>query len=435
MDPHTATHTLQIPLTDYPCVVIAGGGFAGLELIQQLKGEPLQVVLLDRNNYFTFQPLLYQVATSGLEANSVAYPFRRITRRAENVSFRMAEVERVDPDDKVVQTSIGRLPYDYLVLATGSKPVYFGLDEERLLPLKSVPHALEMRNFLLAKFEEALEANGDGEKRALMNIVVVGGGPTGVELAGALGEMKQHVLAKDYPELDFDCTQIFLLEGEERLLPAMSEASGEKARAFLEELGVTIKLRALVEDYDGEKVHFGDESIVTKNLIWTAGVQAAPPEGLSDADFSKGNRLQVDRHSRAGAYRDIFAVGDLATMSTEAYPHGHPMLAPVAIQQAKRLAKNLVRISQGQDPEPFIYNDKGAMATVGRNRAVVDLPNFSFQGALAWFVWMLVHLMSLVGFRNRAVVLVNWMYNYFTYDRALRLIIGREKEAEEITTA
>lgn len=414
---------LQIPASPHRRVVIAGGGFAGLEIIKSLKHKPLQVVLFDRHNYFTFQPLLYQVATSGLEANSVAYPYRRFTRGGRNLFFRMAEVEEIDAEHQILKTSLGCITYDYLILATGSMPKYFGLDQHRLMPLKSVPDALKMRNFLLSKFEQALEAERVTERRSLLNVVVVGGGPTGVELAGALAEMKKYVLPKDYPELDLRGMNIYLLEGEDRLLPAMSREASEKSHKFLVELGVTVLLKSLVKEYDGEKVSFGDQEIPTKNLIWTAGVKANLPQGIPAAEFKQSGRVAVDRYMRVKGYNHIYAVGDLAWMSTPDFPDGHPMLAPVAMQQGQLLAENLLKLEAGKKAKQFEYNDKGSMATVGRNRAVVDLPRWKFQGAFAWFVWMFVHLMSLVGFRNRVVVFINWMYNYFTSDRALRLII------------
>ena len=420
-------------------LVIIGGGFAGMELAKALSNQPYRVTLLDRNNYFTFQPLLYQVATSGLEPNSVAYPLRRLFQNSDNISFRMMEVERIDPDLKKIYSDKGTLSYDYLVIATGTRPNFFGLERDQLLPLKSVPQALHLRNHILENFEEALTANDGEEKQSLVNFVVVGGGPTGVELAGALGEMKKFVLPRDYPGLDFDCMNIYLFEGLERLLPSMSEEASEKAKDFLEELGVSVHLNTLVKEYDGRQIDTGNGRLLTRNLIWAAGVKAAPPDGLDEQQRDNA-RLAVDEYQKLKGCQDIFCVGDVAGMITEDFPEGHPMLAPVAIQQGRHLAKNLLRMHSGKPLVPFRYTDRGTMATVGRNRAVADLDRFKFQGVFAWFVWMFVHLITLVGFRNKLVVLINWTYSYFTYDKALRLILSAgeaeremKKQKEELT--
>lgn len=417
---------MNIPTSKNKRIVIIGGGFAGIELAKALKNKPFQVVLFDRNNYFTFQPLLYQVAMSGLEANSVVYPFRHLFRGRKNFYFRMANVRQIDTERREIETDIGSLRYDYLVLATGSRPRFFGLNPDQLLPLKSIPQAIGMRNFLLTHFERALDLTNDTLEKSHLNIVVVGGGPTGVELAGALGEMKKQVIPKSYPELDPSKMKIYLLEGQSRLLPTMSEEASGAAERYLKELGVITRLNALVNDYDGELVHFNEETIRSKNLIWTAGVEGAAVPGVEDARAGKSNRIAVDDFHRVRGYRNIFAVGDVAKMKTDAFPNGHPMLAQAAIQQGKHLARNLSKMAGGEEPEAFVYNDKGAMATVGRNRAVVDLPKFKFQGMFAWFVWMFVHLVSLIGFRNKLVTMVNWIYNYFTYDRSLWFIMRSE---------
>ncbi len=421
---------MNVPDTNLKRVVIVGGGFAGMELAKKLSGKPFQVLLLDRNNFFTFQPLLYQVATSGLEPNSVAYPFRKLIRKRDNVFFRMAEVTQVFPAEMRVETSIGSIDYDYLVIASGSAPNFFGLEPSNLLTLKSLNNALDMRNHILREFEHALEREQPEVRKALVNIVIVGGGPTGVELAGAFAEMKKHVLAKDYPQLDLDLMHIHLIEGMDRLLPAMSEAASQKAKIFLENMGVQIWLNELIEEYDGKQVEVDGNVIPIRTLIWTAGVQGARIEGVDDFEEEvKGNRIPVDQFNRVdanGLGERIFAIGDIASMSSEELPRGHPMLAPVAIQQGKHLGKNLLRINQGKPLLPFKYKDNGTMATIGRNRAVADLPFIKLQGVLAWFIWMFVHLFSLVGFRNKLITVINWTYNYFTYDRALRLIIRKK---------
>ncbi len=427
---------LNIQPTDQKHLVIIGGGFAGLELAKRLKGKSIRVTLIDRNNYFTFQPLLYQVATGGLEPNSVAYPFRQLFRNAGNVKFRMAEVERVDPVRKMIFTNSGSLRYDELVMASGSRPNFFGLEADLLYPLKSLPNALAMRNWLLNKFESAIKTPDPQKRSAILNIVIVGAGPTGVELAGALGEMKKFILPKDYPEVDPDEMRIILVEGLEQVLPAMSKVSGKKAEKYLKTLGTEIHLNHLVKEYDGEKVNIAGERIPTYNMIWTAGVGGNAPDGFEGEQY-KNRRIKVDEFHRVLGYRDTYAIGDLAAMETEAFPKGHPMLAPVAIQQGKHLGNNIVRKLNGKSPEPFQYNDRGTMATIGRNKAVAEIGRVKFQGFLAWIAWMGLHLITLVGFRNKLVVMINWVYNYFRYDKSLRMIIKNysalsEKEAQRV---
>ena len=413
---------MQIPSSSLPRIVVVGGGFAGLELIRQLKNKPFQVVLIDRNNYFTFQPLLYQVATAGLELASVVYPFRRILRRHNNVHFRLAEGTKVDPEKHTLTTSIGEISYDYLVVATGSRPVFFGLPPERLITMKTTEDALYMRNTVLTEFERAVDATDNQKKEQLINLVIVGGGPTGVELAGAFAEMRKYVLPRDYPAIDLNRMKIYLVEGLDRLLPAMSEEASRSAKKFLEKMGVSVRLNQMIQEYDGKQVHIDDETVPTHNLIWTAGVKANRPGGLTNQIDTKTDRMVVDRVNRVVGYTGIYAIGDVAAMVCDDYPTGHPQLAPVAIQQGKHLAKNLVKLQRGQTAEFFTYQDKGTLATVGRNKAVADLPFGKTQGTMAWFLWMLIHLLTLVGFRNKLITLVNWMYGYFRYDRALRII-------------
>lgn len=414
---------LNLPETNFPRVVIIGGGFGGLELAKNLCGKEVQVIVIDKHNYHTFQPLLYQVATGGLEPDSIAIPFRKIFRKYSNLIFRMAEVEAVDTSNNILQTSIGEIKYDYLVIATGSATNFFGLKEieQNAMPMKSIPEALNLRSLILQNFEKSLLVQDVDERNALMNMVVVGGGPTGVETSGALGELKKHVLPSDYPELDIRNMKIHLIEQSPKLLANMSEEASASSLDFLKKFDVQIWLNTGVKSYDGKNVFLdNDKILLSRTLIWTAGVKGNPINGLN-ASFS--NRIKVDECNRVEGFNNIFAIGDVAAIINELYPKNHPMVAPVAIQQGKQLGKNLIRLFKKQTLQKFIYKDKGTMATVGRNKAVVDTRFLKTQGTLAWFIWMFVHLMSLVGFRNRLVVFVNWAWNYFSYDRGVRLII------------
>jgi NADH dehydrogenase len=419
--------TDQIAHSGLPQVVIIGGGFGGIELAKKLRHKPVRVVLLDRNNYHTFQPLLYQVASGGLGADAIAHPFRKIFQDQKNIIFRMAEVESIDRMNKKVMTSIGAFPYDYLVLATGSTTNFFGNKgfEEWSMQLKTIPQALDLRSLILQEFEFALSATGSKELEVLMNFVVVGGGPTGVELAGALSELKRFILPVDYPELDAKKMSIYLVEAGDKLLGTMSPESSEKSAEFLRNMGVNVMLSTSVKSYDGVNVTLSDGQVIrSRSLIWSAGVMGATVTGFDAAQLLKGNRYKVDVYNHLEGHNDIFAIGDVAGMITEETPKGHPMVAPVAMQQAKLLSKNLMKKIEGKtDLMPFKYKDQGSMATVGRNKAVVDLPFIKFQGFFAWFVWMFVHLMSLVGFRNKLIVFINWMWNYLSYENAIRLII------------
>ncbi|MGB0929552.1 MAG: NAD(P)/FAD-dependent oxidoreductase [Chitinophagales bacterium] len=417
---------VPLPQTNNPRVVIIGGGFGGIELAKKLKKKSVQVVMIDRNNFHTFQPLLYQVATAGLEPDSIAYPLRKIFKRQSNFHFRMAEAQQIIPEENKLLTSIGEIRYDYLVMATGSTTNFFGLKEieQNSMPMKSVTEALDLRSLLLQNFEKALLAKSVEEREALMNVVVVGGGPTGVETAGALGELKENVLPQDYPELDVRQMQIHLIEASKNLLNGMSEVSGKKAVKFLKKFDVQVWLNTAVKHYDGEMVYTNTEhQIPTNTLIWSAGVKGAVVEGIDETVIGRGNRILVNEFNQVKGYSNVFAVGDVAAMLTEKTPKGHPMVAPVAIQQGHLLAKNLDNLLQSKTLKAFQYKDKGSMATVGRNRAVVEVGKFKSQGFFAWFMWMAVHLMSLVGFRNKLVTFVNWMWSYFNYDKGIRLII------------
>lgn len=411
-----------------PRIVIVGGGFGGIELAKGLKHQQVEVLMLDRHNYHTFQPLLYQVATGGLEAESIAFPLRKLFKGQKNFIFRLTEVTAVEPEQNTVITSIGEITYDYLVIATGSDTNFFGQHqfEHHTMPMKTIPEALNLRSMILQNLEEALIEKDPIKKEGLLNFAVVGGGPTGVELSGALAELKNHILRKDYPELDLSLVNIFLIEGSPELLGPMSVGAQKKSQEFLEEMGVRVLTNERVVDYDGERLSLKSGTVIhTENVLWSAGVKGEVPEGIPSEALVRGNRIKVDEFNRAAGFRNIFAIGDVAAMITPELPNGHPGVAPVAMQQGKHLARNLTRLIRNEPLQPFRYKDKGSMATVGRNRAVVDLKFMKFQGVFAWFVWMFVHLMSLVGFRNKLITLVNWVWNYFSYDRGTRLIIRR----------
>lgn len=417
---------VNIPKTGQPRVVIIGAGFAGLKLARNLYKHDFQVVLIDRNNYHQFQPLFYQVATSGLEPSSISFPLRKVFQNIKNVFIRIAEVESIDSENKMITTTLGTVWYDYLVIATGATTNFFGMDSFAVnsIPMKSVSEALYLRNTLLENFERAVTRLDQEEKRRLLNVVVVGGGPTGVEVCGALAEMRKFVLPKDYPEMDFNNMTITLVEANSHLLHGMSEKAGEKAFGYLTNLGVEVKLNHKVLNFNGAEVELEDkENFQTNTLIWAAGVKGQMPLGVQPDVVVRGNRIKVNRFNQIEESDGIFAIGDIAYMETEKYPNAHPQVAQVALQQAKVLAKNLLNIRENKKPVSFEYNDKGSMATVGRNRAVVDLPKLRFSGFMAWMVWMFVHLMSIVGVKNRLVIFINWLWNYMTYDQSLRLII------------
>jgi NADH dehydrogenase len=424
------TQTARIADIGKPRIVIVGGGFAGIELAKSLRKADVQVVLIDKQNHHAFQPLLYQVATAGLEADSIVYPFRKIFEDQKNFYFRMAEVEKVDTAKQVVHTTIGELRYDYLVIATGATTNYYGNEQIQrcAVPIKTIEDAIALRNKILSNFERALLTDDEEQMNSLIDYVVVGGGPTGVEIAGALAELKLHVFPQDYKELDFIKMDIHLIQSGPRLLNGMSAEASDKALEFLKALGVRVWLNCRVKSYDGFTVELeSGEKLITRTLIWAAGVCGVPVPGLREESILKGNRLQVDIYNRVLGYKNIFAIGDVAAMITRNTPQGHPMMAPPAMQQGKLLGKNLIGLLQGKPMQAFRYNDKGSMATIGRNKAVVDLQAYKTQGLIAWFVWMFVHLISIVGYRNRLVVLMNWMWSYFSYDKGMRLIIGSKK--------
>jgi NADH dehydrogenase len=394
----------------------------------------VQVVLLDKHNYHNFQPLLYQVATGGLEPDSIAYPIRKVVQEFENFYFRLAEVHQIDTKNYKVTADIGELKYDYLVMATGSKTNFFGNKEmeRNCMAMKTIPQSLNIRSLILENFEQALLTNDIDERHSLMNFVLVGGGPTGVELAGALAEMKKAILPKDYPDLDVRKMEINLIQSGDRILNTMSEHASEKAEEFLLKLGVSVWKNVRVTGYDTRIVTTNsDLSFDSATVIWTAGVQGALVGGLDASCLvERAERIKVNQFNQAEGYDNIFAIGDIASMCSDEYPQGHPMMAQPAMQQGRHLADNIIRLIDKKAMKPFVYNDKGSMATIGRNKAVVDLKNYKFSGVFAWFVWMFVHLFSLIGFKNKAVVFLNWVYNYIRFDREARLIIRPFKKKQ-----
>jgi len=428
---------MNIPHSDKKRVVIIGGGFAGLSIAKKLRNKNLQVVLLDKHNYHTFQPLLYQVATGGLEAGSIAYPIRKVIQEYKDFYFRLTSVKEIDTKNQKVISEIGDLNYDYLVIATGSKTNYFGNKEieRNSMSMKTIPQSLNIRSLILENFEQAVLTTNEADKNALINFVLVGAGPTGVELAGALAEMKRAILQKDYPDLDISKMEINLIQSGDRVLNTMSEKSSEAAEKFLVDLGVIVHKNVRVTNYDGRTITTNsDLTFETATVIWTAGVQGAAIQGLDSKSLvERVERIRVNQYNQVVGYDNIFAIGDIASMESEKYPQGHPMMAQPALQQGALLGENLVKLLANKPMKPFEYNDKGSMATIGRNLAVVDLPKYHFNGLFAWFVWMFVHLFSLIGFKNKAVVFLNWVYNYVRFDREGRLIVRPFKKRSFVT--
>ncbi len=417
---------INIPKLDLPRIVIIGGGFAGLKLALNINHKRAQIVVIDENNYHTFQPLLYQVATAGLEPDSIAYPLRKTLKNKKHTHIRMAHVEKVDLESKNVTTSIGDIAFDFLVIATGAKTNYFGNKniEEHAMPMKSLTESLDLRSLILQNFEASLNETNLENQDALMNFVVVGGGPTGVELAGALAELKKHVLPKDYPDLDIRRMQINLIEAGDKLLGPMSQKASSNAMRYLKSMGINVYSDTLVEDYDGLKVSTNKINFNSRNLIWAAGVKANVPKGVGEEHLHLG-RIKVNSFGSLEGSEHVFAVGDVCHFATKKYPDGLPMLGSVAQQQGMYLARHLNQILKGGRTREFEYNDKGTMATVGRNKAVVDLGKWKFGGFFAWLTWLFVHLMLLVDFRNRVIVFFNWVWSYINFDRGTRLIVRK----------
>jgi NADH dehydrogenase len=412
----------------FPKVVIAGGGFGGLQVAKGLADEPVEVLMIDKHNYHTFQPLLYQVATGSLEAESIAFSLRKNFAGQKNFRFRNAEVKRVAPTKNIIETSIGEIEYDYLVLATGSTTNFFGnKDIEKFsMPMKSIPEALNLRSLILQNLEEAVLRSTREEREPYLNFVLVGAGPTGVELAGALAELRNHILTRDYPELQKDHMKVYLVDFVPHILSSFSKEASSSATNFLRKMGVDVLTGVKVESYDGEKITFEDgKSIITKNVIWSAGVMGVVPGGIPKDLVVRGNKIKVDNICRVEGSANIFAIGDVAAMISDENPKGYPGVAQVAIQMGDHTAETILQLINNQSTTPFKYNDKGSLATIGRNKAVADLGKIKFQGFFAWLVWMFVHLITLLGFRNKLVVFVNWVGSYITYNGGARLIIGR----------
>ena len=413
-----------------PVLVIIGGGFGGIELIKKLRDSLFDIILVDKNNHHTFQPLLYQVATCGLSAVSITAPFRRIFKGQENFRFRMTEVISIDTDQKKIVSPIGEIGYDYLVIATGSVSNFFNNEElaKNSLSLKNVMDALTIRSQLLREFEMAITRMQSDEKKILLNFVIIGGGSTGIEIAGALAEFKTHIVASDYPELDPGLMNIHLIEAADRILPMMSEKSSSKAFQYLTNMGVKVWLNTRVSNYDGLNVTLTDGTILRSSaFIWTAGVKGALIPGINADSIVNNSRYMVNVFNQVQGYDDIFSIGDVAAMISPANPKGHPLLAMPAIQQGKRLASNLKLQLAGRPMKKFTYTDLGVLATIGRNKALAELPFGKFSGFFAWFLWMFIHLIRLIGFRNRVIILIEWMFSYFTYEYSFRIITQNGK--------
>ncbi|HEX3165767.1 MAG TPA: FAD-dependent oxidoreductase [Chitinophagaceae bacterium] len=419
-------------------IIIVGGGFGGLKLARKLSNKKgIEILLIDKFNYHQFQPLFYQVATAGLDASNISFPLRKAFQHSKNIRIRITDLKEIVASENKIITGTGEEQYDILVLATGADTNFFGNQqlEEHAFPMKSTVEALQLRYKLVQNFEDALTTKNEEDLQRLMNIVVVGGGPTGVEISGALAEMKKYVLPKDYPELDFSKMNIYLLEGTQKTLGHMSQASSDRSKKYLEKLGVKVMTGSHVKDYDGKNIHLQDgQTIPSATVLWAAGIKGNIPDGIDKSLIARGNRIKVDRINRVAGSQNIYAIGDLAYMETPKYPTGHPQVATVAIQQAKLLAGNLVKIKSGRtDLEEYEYKDKGTMATVGRNLAVVDIPRpkLHFGGWFAWMIWMSLHLMLILGVKNKFFVFINWLYNYFTYDQSLRLIFKEFKKVKK----
>lgn len=406
-------------------VIVIGGGFAGLELARKINKKHYQVVLIDKNNYYQFQPLFYQVATGGLEPSSISYPHRKSFQKQKNFFFRMCEAKRVVPSEKVIETTIGEITYDYLVIATGCDTNYFGSDrlKDTTFALKSISESLLLRNRILLSFEEAVGAKDEDQLKEILSFVIVGGGATGVELAGALADMRKTILPKDYPEVDFSKMEIHLVDASPRLLFSMSENASEKAAKTLRDRGVIIHQDVFVKSYDKPYVEISTgDKLRSRNVLWVAGIKPNSLAGLDDRAYNKG-RLVVNEYNQVEGYEDIYALGDTAIMAGGAYPKGHPQVAQVALQMAKRLAKNLNNRINKTKEEKFKYIDKGSLATIGRNAAVADLGKFRFGGIIAWWLWLWVHILSIIGMRNKVSVFIDWVWSYLNYDVSLRLYI------------
>ena len=417
----------NIERTDKKRIVIVGGGLGGLELAFKLVDDDYQVVLIDKNNYHQFPPLIYQVASGGLEPSSISFPFRRLFQGKKDFFFRMAKVESVNTDKKTIKTTVGEIDYDYLVLAFGAKTNFFGNKdiEATTLPMKSVSEAMRLRNTILRNLELALTEEDPARKQALMNIVVVGGGASGVEIAGAVAEMKKNIIARDYPDLDSSQMHIYLVNAVDRLLSAMDPVSSKRAERDLKELHVHIRQPQFATEYkDGILKTSAGLEIPTQTVIWVSGICANTVEGFPSESIGHAGRFLTDRFCRVKGVKDVYAIGDVSLVEgDEEYPLGHPQLAQVAMQQAKTVAKNFKAMSKGKELKPFKYKNLGVMATIGRNHAVAEISGKKFGGFPAWALWLVVHLRSILGVKNKTFILLNWVWNYINYKQSLRLIL------------
>lgn len=409
-------------------IIIIGGGFAGLQLAKKLNGKNKKVLVLDRVNHHMFQPLFYQVASGRIEPSNISFPFRKIFQKSRNIQFRMTNVQKIDSEQNKIITEEAEFTYDKLVIATGCKTNFFGNEkmENLTFGMKNTQEAIAIRNHILLTFEKLIiekKRSDDGN----WNIVIVGSGPTGVELAGAFAEMKKDILPRDYPHMNFKDLKIILISSTEKPLNVMSEEAQNKSEQYLKQFGVDFMSGEMVVDYDGNKVFLASgKTIPSNNVIWAAGVTGNVIDGLNP-EIMVRNRYKTDRYNRVKGYKNIFAVGDIAYMETPKYIQGHPQVANVAITQGKNLGKNILKNSE-KDWQEYEYNDKGSMATIGKHRAVVDLPKFKFQGIFAWYFWMFLHLMLILSVRNKLAIFFNWMWSYLNKDSSLRLIIIPNKK-------
>jgi len=435
MDFYTQSPIPNIPKPHGKRIVIIGAGFAGLKLARKLRDSSYQVILLDKNNYHQFQPLFYQVATSGLEPSAISFPLRKVFHQSKNIIFRMAVAKKIDEKASRIYTHVGYLDYDYLILAMGADTNYFGIKniERYSIPMKSVSEALYIRNKIISNYERAINIAEESKRKTMMNVVIAGGGPTGVELAGAVAELRNNVFPKDYPELNFKNMKVVLIEAGPSLLSSMSDSAKTKAKAYLEKLGVEVMTNTQVVDYDGKLVSLKDlPPIATHTLLWAAGITPNRINGIQESQMQPNGRLIVDEYNKLQESENIFALGDLCISVTDEYPRGLPQVAQVALQHAENLANNLLALDKGKKWKPFRYKDLGSMATIGRKLAVVDLPFIQFQGVLAWLTWLFVHLMAILGVKNKLFIFLNWSWNYLAFDPSLRLLIRPRKKKEPI---
>lgn len=417
-------------------IVVVGGGFAGINFIEGLEGNPnFQITLVDANNYNYFSPLLYQVATAFIEASNICYPFRKMFQGKKNLRFHLGALIKINHEQNYIETDTGLIQYDFLVLAVGTESNYFGLEniKQHALPMKTVDDALNLRNHILMCFEKAVQEKNADLRQKYLNIVIAGGGPSGVEVAGMLAEMRQYLAKKEYPEFVDAHAQIILVDMAPVLLTPMTKASQDEAFNVLSKLGVIVKLNVSVKDYLDEKVILGNgEAILTSTLIWTSGVIGKELPGLPEGVIRRGRRVQVNEYNKVGGTQNVFAIGDICLHTTDLnFPDGHPQVAQVAIQQGNRLSKNLKRLINGEDIIPFAYHDRGNMAIISKFKAVADLPQFSFKGFFAWLVWLFIHILPIAGFRNKVKLSLNWFWDFLTNNPSLRLII-RPVEQEKL---